>query len=211
MGCLSLPGERVEIRGRVVVRAEDLEICFVRHGHSGGDSAGGAAQQPGRGLGFGSPVLALPRRGGGELVDDLVEERGDSVQQGVEDGAELGRSLGRVQSRAVGAQVWGGERLRRQGVARAEVFGIACGPAVQVVPCGGPGMVGVDLFGGAADVVIQLEVGVLQCILLSFGEDVFSQTWVRWYWRACRDTGRKMPSYITLLASRGGSGDSLRG
>jgi hypothetical protein len=34
------------------------------------------------------------------VLDDLVEERGDRVQQGVEDGTELGWRVGRVQSPA---------------------------------------------------------------------------------------------------------------
>ncbi|MEV7242806.1 hypothetical protein AB0N92_16365 [Streptomyces sp. NPDC093248] len=96
------------------------------------------------------------------MIDDLAEERGDGVQQGIEYGAELGRRLGCVQSRAVGAQVRGGEGLVRQGVPGPEGGGIAIGPAVQVASGGGAGVVGVDLVGGAADVVVKLEVGVLQ-------------------------------------------------
>ncbi|MGW6742834.1 hypothetical protein ACWGDX_19280 [Streptomyces sp. NPDC055025] len=39
---------------------------------------------------------------------------------------------------------------------------VVCGPAVEVVAGWGVGVVGVDLFGGTADVVVQLEVGMGQ-------------------------------------------------
>lgn len=96
------------------------------------------------------------------MVDDLVEERCHGVQQGIEYAAELGRRLGCVQSRAVGAQIRRGEALVWQGVPGAEGGSVATGPAAQVAPGGGSGVVGADLVGGAADVVVQLEVGIVQ-------------------------------------------------
>jgi hypothetical protein len=45
-------------------------------------------------------------------------------------------------------------------VPRAECFGIAIGPAAQIRPGSGTRVVGADLVGGAADVVVQLEVGM---------------------------------------------------
>jgi hypothetical protein len=95
-----------------------------------------------------------------QLIDDLVEERLDGVQQTVEDRAELGRGFSGCQRGAVGAQVRGGKGLLRQGVLGAKGLRVTLGPSMQVVRRGGPGVVGGDLFVGAADVVVQLEVRV---------------------------------------------------
>jgi hypothetical protein len=96
------------------------------------------------------------------MVDDLAEERLYCIQQGVEDGAEFGRCRGGSQRGAVGAQVRGGKRFPGQGVLRAERGGVAFGPAVQIAGGCRPGVIGVDLFAGAADIVVQLEVRVQQ-------------------------------------------------
>lgn len=94
VGFAGLLGECVEVRGRVVVGAQDLQVGVGGHGHGGLDPAGGIPQQLGRGAGSGAAVLPAPLRGCGQVVDDRVEEGFGGIQQGVGDRAELGGSLG---------------------------------------------------------------------------------------------------------------------
>jgi hypothetical protein len=139
-------------------------------GEGGGDSAGGVLQQPGRGASFGSAVLAAPFGCLLQVVDDLSQERLDGVQQSVQDGAELGRCLGGCERVLVGTQVGFGERLLRQRVPGEEGLGVGLSRPVQVVRGGVPRVVGVDLFAGAAGVVVQLEVGVQNRLLSGYSE-----------------------------------------
>lgn len=154
--------ERADVRGRIVVGSKDPQVGFGCHGERGGDPAGGIPQQPRRGSALSAPILVLPAGGQGQVIDDLGKERLDRVQQRVEDAAELCRRVGGVQRFPVRAQVRDKERRACQWVPGVEGFRVALGPSVQVVCGGRPGLVGADLLGGAADVVVQLEIGMLQ-------------------------------------------------
>ncbi|MFF4285662.1 hypothetical protein ACFY0R_10080 [Streptomyces sp. NPDC001633] len=91
-------------------------------------------------------------------------------------GMELRGGAGTVQ--LVSPCIDAGARLgQREGVG--ELSRVVVGPAEQIVRGGRVGLVGIGLFGGSADVVVQLEVGVQGCSYDCWGSVRAGAGWSR--------------------------------
>lgn len=107
-------------------------------------------------------MTVAPSGDGHKEVAHRAQSRLGGVQEALGDGADLGGCFGRGEGGEVRCRTRHRERLGGERVPGEERLGVPACPAQQVVTDGDAEAGGGDLLGVAADVVVQLEVGVLQ-------------------------------------------------
>lgn len=160
--CRAAPGRCRQGRRGVVCGTRDRKVGQVREVQRHQDLTGRTHQHLGRAPRLRGATAAAPSGDGHQYLAHRTQGGLRGVQEAVGDGADLGGRLGCGEGVEVGGDVRCGQRLLGERVVGKEGFRIPRRPPQQVAAGGDAVARGGDLVGVAADVVVQLEVGISQ-------------------------------------------------